>query len=119
MHEVYYSNEDLKKFIVVFDVSVESKLKIFELNLTFKALFETLEEITPEFKQSSFVEKSAPAITFPFIRAFIANFSVNAGLKAIMLPPINFVTDPISEDKELIERALKMISKKPLKKKKK
>ncbi len=34
---------------------------------------------------------SSPSIVYPYIRAFIANLTLNAGVNPINLPPINFV----------------------------
>ncbi len=75
--------------LVVF-YSSDDNVKL-EVELDYVAIFECSTKIDKEFLESSFVKISAPAIGFPYVRAFISNLSLQAGFPPIMLPSINFV----------------------------
>ena len=49
------------------------------------------EKITEDFKLSSFSKINAPAIAFPYLRAFVSNLTLQSGLEPVILPSINFV----------------------------
>lgn len=85
-----------KDFAIIFDLGLQNEENKFLLNLKATAHFETDAPIDEEFKESSFVRISAPAIAFPYIRSFVSNLTLNSGYDAIMLPSFNFVK--ISED---------------------
>lgn len=75
---------------------VRFKLKIvsnaFDLSLKAVYHFELIDEkITEEFKLSSFPKVNAPAIAFPYLRAFVSTLTLQAGLKTVILPSINFI----------------------------
>jgi len=84
-----FSADELKKFIVKFDVNLTSDNGV-SISLEYGGLFETEVEITEEFQQEKFVTINAPAIIFPYLRSFVTTFTVNAGLQPIILPTINF-----------------------------
>lgn len=65
----------------------ESRLSVFAHA---KALFKTDIEIDESYLDNGMVKVNAPAILFPFIRAFINTLSVNSGYGQIILPSINF-----------------------------
>ncbi|MRJ09339.1 preprotein translocase subunit SecB [Ornithobacterium rhinotracheale] len=87
----YFSKDiDENIFGVKFKLSIEDEL----LNLNIEALFNFCvidEDITEEFKLSSFPKINAPAIAFPYLRAFISNLTLQSGFPPIILPSINFV----------------------------
>lgn len=60
-------------------------------NIEFHAVFECSNIIDQTFLDSEFAKISAPAIGFPYVRAFISTVSLQAGLPPIILPSINFV----------------------------
>ena len=49
----------------------------------------TKEDVTDEFKKSPFIEINAPAIAFPYIRAYISNLTTQSGLFTVTLPTFN------------------------------
>lgn len=59
--------------------------------------------IDEKFKNSSFPIVNAPAIAYPYLRAAIANITLQSGLRPIMLPSINF--SKIAEEKAKSEVA--------------
>lgn len=63
----------------------------FTLNLNSSFVFRCEEEVTEEFKVSDFPRINAPAISFPFLRAYISNLTLQSGIRPLMLPSINFV----------------------------
>ena len=61
--------------------------------LSFKIVFNfiTDEQITEEFKHSHFPKINAPAIAYPYLRAYVSNLTLQSGVTPVMLPTINFV----------------------------
>lgn len=62
--------------------------------------FEVDQKITDDFKASHFPKVNAPAIAFPYLRAFVSNITLQAGVDPIMLPSINFVEKAIIDDQK-------------------
>jgi preprotein translocase subunit SecB len=83
-----FSEASKNEFLIVFNIKL-STLE-FNLNIEYLARFETDEEIDDSFKDTNFVNINAPAIAYPFLRAFISNITVNAGFKPVILPTLNF-----------------------------
>lgn len=84
-------NENSKEFISMFDfyyITESDKA----LRVEFHGIFRTDVPIDEKFKQSKFPVVNAPAIAFPFLRAFIANFLISVGCNPILLPSFNFTT---------------------------
>jgi len=59
--------------------------------LDYIAWFKTSSNIEEDFKTSSFTKVNAPAIAYPYLRAFITTITLNSGFKPFTLPTINFV----------------------------
>lgn len=77
------------------EFAIEYKIKICtpecKLKLVFVSFFETTEDITEEQKnESKFFNINAPAIGYPFLRAYVANLMISSGYNPIMLPTVNF-----------------------------
>ena len=85
----YFSSEISKTFELEFVIEIYDIN--FDIALEMLFLFETEAEITENFKLSNFPKINAPAIVFPYVRAFISNFTLQAGFEPIILPSINFV----------------------------
>lgn len=89
--ELKVSNDFIKDeaFEVIFDVSIADE----EFNLQIQASFNFELDIvmTENFKNSHFPKVNAPAIAFPYLRAFISNLTLQSGIKPVILPSINFV----------------------------
>jgi preprotein translocase subunit SecB len=83
-----FSEDDEKLFFVGFKIEVKDKK--FHLNIESSFRFELDETITEEFKLSDFPKVNAPAIAFPFLRAFISNLTLQSGVNPVVLPSINF-----------------------------
>lgn len=63
----------------------------FELDLTACCIFTTEDSLDQEFIQGNFAQINAPAIAYPYIRAYISNVTLLSGFKPVILPTINFV----------------------------
>lgn len=85
----FYPELDRNKFGV--GLLVKIKDEDYDLNVEMVFMFETNVEINKQFVDSDFPKVNAPAIAFPYIRAFISNFTMQAGFSPIVLPSINFV----------------------------
>jgi preprotein translocase subunit SecB len=84
-----YSDDDLKSFIVKFDISVKSGHG-YKFDLEYIAEFGTDDEISDDFISSHFPVVNAPAIAYPFMRSFVSTVTLNAGYEPVILPTINF-----------------------------
>lgn len=75
--------------------NVSFKLNLFDddfsLQLQARFDFELDDEMSEDFKSSHFPVVNAPAISFPYLRAYISNLTLQSGIKPIILPSINFV----------------------------
>lgn len=80
-------NRSNKTFILTLRVIVKDEKKNLELNMSVKGIFEyeadNMEELLP------FICTNAPAIVFPYIRAYISNITALGGMSPIILPTLN------------------------------
>ncbi|MDC5615323.1 protein-export chaperone SecB [Acinetobacter baumannii] len=88
-YQVEYPESIKNKFIIVIKGLIEHKSG-YHLDTIFLAEFKVDSDINDEFKSSKFPFVNAPAIAYPFFRAFIANTLVNCGLEVMYLPSVNF-----------------------------
>lgn len=75
-------------------------------NITVNASAEFIfEDIEDENLLHNFLYKNAPAILFPYIRAYIASLSSLSGIPAILLPTINMssLTEELKTNTKIIE----------------
>jgi preprotein translocase subunit SecB len=84
-----FSEEDSNIFGVVFNVGIKDR----KFDLAIKAVywFTLDDKITEEFKLSPFPKINAPAIAFPYLRAFISNLTLQSGIDPVILPSLNFI----------------------------
>lgn len=80
-------NENDCQFILTLDVTVKDKDDNLNLKLTIKGVYEyetnVVEELIP------YISMNAPAILFPYIRAYISNITSLGGMQPIILPTLN------------------------------
>ncbi|CAC9619000.1 hypothetical protein [uncultured Gammaproteobacteria bacterium] len=100
-HGVGYQEEELKSFAIYFKISllVENNL----LNIEYVATFTTSEEVDDEFKKSHFPSVNAPAIAYPYLRAFVSQFLLLSGYEPQILPTLNFVKMQEQDEKLIIK----------------
>lgn len=101
-----YHEDRPKEFAVIFDLKVPLE-SASQLTISYLAVFETSGEITDEFKNSHFPKVNAAAVAYPYLRAFVSQFSVLAGFELHTLPIRNFVkasvpvpADPVQKSEE-------------------
>ena len=83
-------DKESKIFAVGFKLGISNQAFGLDLEAIFH--FELVEgELSEEFKTSSFPKVNAPAIAFPYLRAFVSNLTLQSGLNPVMLPSINFI----------------------------
>lgn len=85
-----YHEDRPNEFAVVFDLKLPLDTAS-QLTISYVAVFETNEQITDEFKNSHFPKVNAAAVAYPYLRAFVGQFSVLAGYELHTLPIRNFV----------------------------
>jgi preprotein translocase subunit SecB len=81
--------EDKNSFQTIFIVTISDNDKKFNLQVKAIADFQIVGEIEKEV-YNSFVNINDPAIAYPYLRAFVSNIIVQAGMPPIIIPPINF-----------------------------
>ena len=87
-----FSEENKKAFLLSFDVQIAHKDNLL-FKIVFNAIFNTNEEIDEEFMKSSFVSINAPAIAYPYLRAFVSSLMTISGYDHLILPTINFAAE--------------------------
>lgn len=90
---LYSDDPEAKEFAIEFTVKLPSEDEEFDniLELQFTGYFSLDEKMPGNFKESSWPTVNAPAITFPYLRAFLASFLAISGYSPIHIPSINFV----------------------------
>ena len=85
------SAENKNIFVVIFNLKISDEHENYFLETTYEASFITNEEIDDNFMNSNFPKINAPAIAFPYFRAFISTITQQAGFNTVVLPSVNFV----------------------------
>lgn len=93
---------DHQLFAIIFDLHLKNKKKGFKLDIEAIAHFHISEPVGESFKDSPFMLVNAPAIAFPYLRAFLSTFMLNAGFEPIMLPSYNFTKFIEADNKQQI-----------------
>lgn len=90
--------EDNKMFILTLNVLVKDKKSSLEVKMTVTGKYEyetnDIQELVP------YLGFNAPAIMFPYIRAYITNITALGGMSPIILPTLNME----SVGKELLDK---------------
>lgn len=76
--KVFYDSDNQKMFKIIMDVKLICK-DYFELLLVGIGTFEFDHEVSNQKNKKSFVNANAPAIMFPYVRAFISMLTTNLG----------------------------------------
>lgn len=93
----FFPEDKKKSFGVAFNIEIKDKR--FDLDLEALFMFSVDDKITEKFKLSDFPKINAPAIAFPYLRAYISNLTLQSGFEPVMLPSINFVN--LAKGKEI------------------
>lgn len=79
--------KDEKKFILLLEISVSDKKKSFNMDIEAEATFEY--DNMDDDKLEKFLIMNAPALLFPYIRAYISNITALSGISTVLLPTLN------------------------------
>lgn len=82
--ELDFAQKNLISFPM--EVLIENADKSLRIQVGIIGIFESDVDLT---KEKSFVEISAPAIIFPYIRAYVSNLTSMSGIQPILLPTYN------------------------------
>ncbi|ELB2754419.1 protein-export chaperone SecB [Vibrio alginolyticus] len=92
-----FSEQSDDSFQIIFDIQLnvekagsQTDVPSHLLDLKYVAVFGLDEPITQEFIDGLFPKVNAPAIAYPYMRAFISTTLLNAGYDPVMLPSVNF-----------------------------
>ena len=83
------SDSESRDFLVTFEI-VLSLSQGYLLEIEHSSIFTSNVNLDKKFQESNFPKVNAPAIAYPFLRTFIANFLLNSVYEPIILPSINF-----------------------------
>ena len=83
------SDSESRDFLVTFEI-VLSLSQGYLLEIEHSSIFTSNVNLDKKFQESNFPKVNAPAIAYPFLRTFIANFLLYSGYEPIILPSINF-----------------------------
>lgn len=100
-------DKDQKIFELTLETSIKDKAESFLIEISAVATFKYVEDENGDIPMP-FLLHNAPAILFPYIRAYIANLSALSGIQTILLPTIN-----MSGSAKELERNIKYKEKKP------
>lgn len=96
--------ENKNLFKAIFIVLVSDKEKKFNLQVKAFADFEIIGVEETDI-YNSFVNVNAPAIAYPYLRAFISNMVLQSGMAPIIIPPVNFTKQKKNkEDSNITEK---------------
>ena len=87
-YEVEFPENVDNKFLIVIQAILKNK--DYQLETIFLSEFQVDGITDDNFKKSKFPFVNAPAIAYPFFRAFVASTLVNNGLEVHYLPSVNF-----------------------------
>ncbi len=88
-HLNHVNNENQNFFSAEIIVNIKSKSVEFNFQIQSVGFFEIIGEAN-KLVYDNFLNISAPTILYPFIRAFVSNFSLQSGMNPILIPTINF-----------------------------
>lgn len=78
--------------VLVVTVSLNDQSIPFNLQIESYGAFEILGEV-PDKVIEGYKSISAPAIVYPYVRAYVSNLTNQAGITAITLPAVNFAAE--------------------------
>ncbi len=85
----------LNQFVLQLNVIVKDKKNKFKINIVTESLFTYPEDADIEAYKTGLFIHNAPAIVFPYIRAYISSLTALAGIPALTLPTLSLA--PLGE----------------------
>lgn len=84
---------DKRRARITLEIGVVNEANTLNLVLEIKGDFKASDEI-PDETFALFCDQNAPAILFPYARAFLSSVTAQAGIPPLLLPTLNFVAVP-------------------------
>lgn len=81
--------KDLNQFHLELAVNIREEADKFHINLKTTSIFEYPEEADLEVYKNSYFIVNAPAIVFPYLRAYISSLTALSGMPTLNLPTLN------------------------------
>lgn len=81
-------NDSEHKMKLLFEAKIDSENKAMHIEVKAEGFFEFDHEITDK-EKDIFFKTSAPAILFPYVRAYIGTLSSLSGIAPVILPTLN------------------------------
>lgn len=88
--KLFIDTNNNKMFGVLFHLTFRHE-RDFSLDIGYLAWFESDKELQQKDIESELAQINAPAIAFPYVRGFVSLLTLNAGVRPVILPTINFV----------------------------
>lgn len=86
-----YLSDDESLFKYEMNVGIEDDNKYLDIQVVAGGLFEFDKNLT-DLEKQAFFSVNAPAILFPYVRAYITTLTSLSGIKPIILPTLNMTT---------------------------
>lgn len=83
-------NEPKDHFEEIIECILVTEDRDFEIRVTIKGLFSIDQPLEEGSELLKMCQTNAPAILFPILRAAIASFTSQAGIRSVLLPLVNF-----------------------------
>lgn len=98
-------NKNKQLFILNLGVKVNDENEKFLIQIDTKSVFKYSDEVELGVYLNSFFIFNAPAIVFPYIRAYITNLSAQSGMSPLVLPTLNLSSlgDDLKQNIKIIE----------------
>lgn len=101
-HLTHVDKENINIFSSEFIVTISNEEKDFNLIVQTIGHFEIKGDVERKV-YDNYINISSPSIVYPYIRAFITNLVIQTGMKPLIIPPLNFASNPtLPEEKETI-----------------
>lgn len=100
-----YVFKNLNQFHLELIVEIKEEAEKFHIHLNTISIFEFPAEADIEAYKANFFTLNAPAIAFPYIRAYISNLTAQSGLFTITLPTFNLTAmgEKLRENIQVVE----------------
>lgn len=84
-------NEKLNNFKLILDLKIWDKSKSLNIEVSAKGFFDFDKTLTDS-EKNSFFNVNAPAILFPYVRAYVSALTALSGVPPVIMPTINLST---------------------------
>lgn len=84
-------NEKLNNFKLILDLKIWDKSKSLNIEVSAEGFFDFDKTLTDS-EKNSFFNVNAPAILFPYVRAYVSALTALSGVPPVIMPTINLST---------------------------